>query len=208
MARYTGPVCRLCRREGEKLFLKGDRCYSNKCAIERREGNPGVHVKFRGHFSEYKQQLREKQKVKRMYGLLERQFRKVFFRAEARKGVTGENLLQLLESRLDNMVYRSGFASSRKEGRQFVTHGHFLVNGKIVNIPSFQVKAGDTITVVEDARNSSRINESLNAIEGRRVPDWLELERSTFQVKVRSLPTREQLTHPMKEQLIVELYSK
>lgn len=208
MARYTGPVCRLCRREGEKLFLKGDRCYSNKCAIERREGSPGVHAKHRGHFSEYKQQLREKQKVKRMYGMLERQFRKFFHSAESKKGVTGENLLGMLEARFDNMVYRSGFASSRREARQLVLHGHFLVNGKSVNTPSYLIKPGDTITVAEGARGISRINESLTAIESRRVPEWLELDRTSYQVRVRSLPTREQLTHPMKEQLIVELYSK
>ena len=208
MARYTGPVCRLCRREGEKLFLKGDRCYSNKCAVERREGSPGVHAKLRGHFSEYKQQLREKQKVKRMYGLLERQFRTLFHKSDAMKGVTGENLLQMLEGRLDNMVYRSGFATSRKEARQLVLHGHFVVNGKKVNIPSYQVSPGDTITVVERARSFARINEALNAVESRRVPEWLELDRGNGQVKVRALPSREQLTHPMKEQLIVELYSK
>lgn len=208
MARYTGPVCRLCRREGEKLFLKGDRCYSNKCAVERREGSPGVHAKHRGHFSEYKQQLREKQKVKRMYGLLEQQFRNFFKRSEAQKGATGENLLRMLESRLDNMVYRCGFASSRREARQMVIHGHFLLNGKPVNAPSCMVSPGDTITIAEGARNFSRINESLNAVESRRVPEWLELDRSSFQVRVRALPTREQLTHPMKEQLIVELYSK
>lgn len=208
MARYTGPVCRLCRREGEKLFLKGDRCYSNKCAVERREGNPGVHTKARGSVSEFKRQLREKQKLKRMYGLLEKPFRALFHKADAMKGVTGQNLLSLLEGRLDNMVYRSGLASSRREARQFVTHGHFLVNGRAVNVPSYQLKAGDAITVVEPARKFSRINESLNTTESRKVPDWLELDRANFQVKVRSMPTREQLTHPMKEQLVVELYNK
>ena len=208
MARYRGPVCRLCRREGEKLFLKGDRCFSNKCAVERREGPPGVHAKLRGHFSEYKQQLREKQKVKRMYGMLERQFRSLFKAADSQKGVTGENFLRVLESRLDNMVYRSGFAASRKEGRQFVTHGHFLVNGKAVNIPSYQVKPGDVISLVEAKRNMGRVNEALTQAESRKVPEWLELERATYSVKVRALPTREQLTHPMKEQLIVELYSR
>lgn len=208
MARYTGPVCRLCRREGEKLFLKGDRCFSNKCAVERREGSPGVHAKHRGHFSEYKQQLREKQKVKRMYGLLERQFRNLFRHADSLKGVTGDNLLRLLEGRLDNMVYRCGFASSRREARQFVSHGHVLVNGKAVNVPSFQVKAGDTLTVIDGARASVRLSESLAAVESRKVPEWIELDRTNFQAKVRSLPAREQLTHPMREQLIVELYSK
>ena len=208
MARYTGPVCRLCRREGEKLFLKGDRCYSNKCAMERREGQPGVHPKMRGRLSEFKTQLREKQKVKRMYGLLERQFRRIFFVADAKKGITGEALLQELESRIDNMVYRSGIASSRREGRQLVRHGHILVNGKRVNIPSAPVKPGDVIRVVEKSRQLGRINQSLASAESRRLPDWLELDRGNYEVKIKALPTREQLTHPMREQLIVELYSK
>lgn len=208
MARYTGPACRLCRREGEKLFLKGDRCYSNKCAIERREGAPGVHGKGKGRFSEYKIQLREKQKVKRIYGLLEKQFRAVFAEAERRKGVTGETLLSLLESRLDNMVYRAGFASSRREGRHFVRYGHFLVNGRRVNIPSYQVTPGDVIAVAPKSQKSVRINESLAAVQSRRVPEWLELDREQFRATVRALPTREQLTQPMNEQLIVELYSK
>jgi small subunit ribosomal protein S4 len=208
MARYTGPVCRLCRREGEKLFLKGDRCYSSKCAIERREGCPGVHAKRRGRFSEYKVQLREKQKVKRMYGLLEKQFRNLFMEADRQKGVTGETMLGLLESRLDNMVYRAGFASSRSEGRHFVTHGHFLVNGKRVNVPSYQVKPGDVITVREVSRKAVRINESLAAIASRKVPEWIDLNAESYEAKIRALPAREQLTHPMKEQLIVELYSK
>lgn len=208
MARYCGAVCRLCRREGEKLFLKGDRCFSNKCAVERREGTPGVHGKARGHFSEYKRQLREKQKVKRMYGLLERQFRNLFHKADSQKGVTGENLLRMLEARLDNMVHRSGFASSRREGRQLVTHGHFLVNGLPVNIPSYQVKAGDVIKLVDRLQQSGRVQEAVASAEARRIPEWLELDKSNMQVVVRALPTREQLTHPMKEQLIVELYSK
>ena len=208
MARYVGPKCRLCRREGEKLFLKGDRCYSNKCAIERREGTPGVHSRLRARFSEYRVQLREKQKVKRMYGVLESQFRKIFKEADRRKGVTGENLLSLLESRLDNMVYRAGFASSRTEGRHFVSHGHILVNGQKVNVPSYYVNPGDVISVVESSRGIGRINESLASVESRMVPEWLELDTTSYQVKVKSLPTREQLTHPMNEQLIVELYSK
>jgi small subunit ribosomal protein S4 len=198
----------LCRREGEKLFLKGDRCYSSKCAIERREGPPGQHNRLRGRFSEYKIQLREKQKVKRMYGLLEKQFRAVFHEADRRKGVTGENLLQLLESRLDNMVYRAGFSSSRVEGRHLVNHGHFLVNGKRVDIPSYIVQEGDVITVREKSREIGRINESMVAVDARQVPEWIELDKGEFQAKIRALPTREQLTHPMKEQLIVELYSK
>ena len=208
MARYCGPVCRLCRREGEKLFLKGDRCYTNKCAVERREGPPGVHPKLRGRFSEYKVQPREKEKLKRRYGLLEKHFRNLFVKAERMRGVTGENLLKLLEGRLDNVLYRAGFASSRKEGRQFVTHGHVLVNGKRVDIPSFLVCAGDVVSIAEAGRSNSRINEALNVSEGRRIPEWVELDRANYSAKVRGLPSREQLTHPMKEQLVVELYSK
>lgn len=208
MARYIGPACRQCRREGEKLFLKGDRCFSTKCAVERREGPPGVHAKLRGRFSEYKVQLREKQKVKRIYGMLERQFRAFFRVAATKKGVTGEQLLSMLESRLDNMVYRAGFVSSRREGRQLVRHGHFLVNGKAVNIPSFRVAAGDTITLKESSRTIPRVNESLLAAESRKIPEWILLSREQFEARVVALPTRVQLTHPMKEQLIVELYSK
>jgi small subunit ribosomal protein S4 len=208
MARYTGPVCRLCRREGEKLFLKGDRCFSNKCAIERREGMPGQHPKLRGRFSEYKVQLREKQKVKRMYGLVEKQFRALFKKADNQKGVTGTNLLTQLESRLDNMVYRAGFAASRAEGRQFVGHGHVLVNGKKVNIPSYEVKTGDVLKVIDKSQQSAKLAAALAGAESRKIPAWLELDNKEFTAKVKSLPTREQLTHPMKEQLIVELYSK
>lgn len=208
MARYIGPACRLCRREGEKLFLKGDRCFSSKCAMERREGQPGQHAKARTKLSEYKIQLREKQKVKRMYGLLEKQFRGVFFKASARRGVTGEHLLSMLESRLDNFAYRSGFASSRKEARQLVRHGHIHVNGKKINIPSYQVSAGDTLTVASKSRSIGRINESLNIAETRKVPEWIELSKENYSAKVLALPNRAQLTHPMKEQLIVELYSK
>lgn len=208
MARYCGSVCRLCRREGEKLFLKGDRCYTNKCAIERREGQPGQHSRARGKFSEYKVQLREKQKIKRMYGLLEKQFRGVFHLADRMKGVTGTNLLRLLESRLDNMVYRSGFASSRSQARQFVTHGLFLVNGKKVNIPSYKVAPGDVLSIREKSKEATKIQESLNGTEIRKVPDWIELNKAELQAVVRDLPTRDQLTHPMKEQLVVELYSK
>jgi len=207
MARYTGPVCRLCRREGEKLFLKGDRCYSTKCAVERRESGPGVHSRPRGR-SEYKTQLREKQKVKRMYGLLEKQFRKLFGLADRKKGITGENLLVALESRLDNLVYRGGLASSRKEARQFVNHGHYLVNGVTVNIASYRLKPGDVIQLKEKSRTNPRVNESMQGVEMRKVPDWLELDREQFKVNVKALPARQELTHPMKEQLIVELYSK
>ncbi|MCC6221106.1 MAG: 30S ribosomal protein S4 [Deltaproteobacteria bacterium] len=208
MACYTGASCRLCRREGEKLFLKGERCYSNKCAMERRDSPPGVHVRARGRFSEFRLQLREKQKVKRMYGLLERQFRTTFARADRLKGVTGENLLGLLERRLDNIVYRAGFASSRREGRQFIAHGHVLLNGKSVNIPSCCANVGDVIEVAEKSRSIGRVNESLTQVTSRRVPDWLELNKENYRVTVRTLPAREQLTHPMNEQLIVELYSK
>lgn len=208
MARYTGPVCRLCRREGEKLFLKGDRCYSNKCAMERRSGPPGVHWRSRGRFSEFRLQLREKQKVKRMYGMAEKQFRSVFVEADRRKGVTGENLLQLLEGRLDNLVYRSGFSSSRSEARQLVRHGHVCVNGKRVDIPSYLVKPGDVISIREKSRGMARVNESLEAVEGRSVPEWLNLEKGAFQVTVKALPAREQIGHPINEHLIVELYSR
>ena len=208
MARYCGAVCRLCRREGEKLFLKGNRCYTNKCAIEKRDGQPGQHTRARGKFSEYKIQLREKQKIKRTYGLLEKQFRKNFHDADRMKGVTGTNLLRLLESRLDNMVYRAGFASSRAEARQLVTHGHFIINGKKVNIPSYRLQAGDVISVREKSRNLNRINEALTQVETRNVPEWIELQKNEFQAVVRDLPTRDQLPTSMKEQLVVELYSK
>ncbi len=208
MARYTGPVCRLCRREGEKLFLKGDRCYSNKCAMERREGQPGVHARIRGRFSEFKLQLREKQKVKRMYGLLERQFRRIFHVADAKKGITGVNLLLGLENRIDNMTYRGGFASSRREARQLVRHGHILLNGIRVNIPSAPVRPGDILQVAQKSQQLGRINQSLSSAESRKLPDWLELDRGNYRLTVKALPTREQITHPMKEQLIVELYSK
>lgn len=208
MARYIGPVCRLCRREGEKLFLKGERCFSSKCAIDRREGSPGQHSRLRGRFSEYKLQLREKQKVKRMYGLLEKQFRAAFKEADRLKGVTGENLLQLLERRLDNAVYRMGFALSRKQGRQLVRHGHIRVNGKKVTIPSFQLKPGDVIGLQEKSRELPRIEEALQVAETRQKPEWIEMNRDAKEATFKALPLREQLTHPMKEQLIVELYSK
>lgn len=208
MARYIGPVCRLCRREGEKLFLKGDRCYSVKCTMDRREGQPGVHPKIRGRLSEFKTQLREKQKVKRMYGLLEKQFRAVFFKADAMKGITGENLLINLEARLDNIVYRCGFASSRRDGRQVVRHGHIKVNGAKVNIPSYQVNAGDVIQLVEKSRSMGRVHQALLSAEARRLPEWLELDKDAGKATIKALPTRAQLTHPMREQLIVELYSR
>lgn len=208
MARYKKSVCKLCRREGMKLFLKGDRCYSDKCAIERREYPPGVHGQNRTKFSEYGTQLREKQKIKRLYGLLERQFRKTFAEADRRKGVTGENLIQLLESRLDNMVYRLGFANSRAEARLLIGQRHFSVNGKTVTIPSYLTKAGDTITVNEKSRKVARIHGALQAVQRRGVPEWLNLDADHFKGTVKALPVRNQITIPMSEHLVVELYSK
>jgi len=208
VARYTDSVCRLCRREGLKLFLKGERCYTDKCAIERRNYPPGEHGQGRVRFSEYAVQLREKQKVKRMYGLLERQFRRYFEMAERSRGITGEALLQLLERRLDNMIYRMGFATSRAEARQLVRHGHFAVNGRTVNIPSFLLKSGHVITVREGSRNVARIQEALAQAERRGVPDWLEVQREAFTGRVKALPTRADLTMPINEKLVVELYSK
>ncbi len=208
MARYLDSACRLCRREGLKLFLKGQRCYTEKCAIERRQYAPGQHGQKRGKLSEYGAQLREKQKVKRLYGLLERQFHGFFQGAARGKGVTGEALLLSLERRLDNMVYRFGFASSRAEARQFVLHGHFRVNGKKVTIPSYLVKPGDEIQVAEKSRQVARIVESLEAVDRRGVPAWLTLDKDNFVGRVKVLPSREELTLPIQEQLIVELYSK
>jgi len=208
LARYTDSVCRLCRREGLKLFLKGERCYTDKCAIERRNYPPGDHGQGRSKFSEYAVQLREKQKVKRMYGLMERQFRRYFTLAERSRGITGESLLLLLEQRLDNMVYRMGFATSRAEARQLVRHGHFLVNDKKVDIPSYLVKPGQTVSVRERSRTVTRILEALEQAERRGVPDWLEVQREAFTARVRALPTRADLTMPINEKLVVELYSK
>ena len=208
MARYSGSVCRLCRREGLKLFLKGERCYTDKCAIERRPYPPGQHGQARVKHSDYGIQLREKQKVKRIYGLLEQQFRKTFALAAKKKGVTGELLLQLLERRLDNVVVRLGMAGSHNEGRQLVRHGHFTVNGKKVNIPSYEVYEGDVITVREKSRKVARINESLEAVERRGVPQWLTLDKATYSGTVKALPARADTTMPINEHLIVELYSK
>ena len=208
MARYTDSVCRLCRREGLKLFLKGERCYTDKCAIERRNYPPGVHGQGRPKFSEYALQLREKQKVKRMYGVLEQQFRIYFQMAERSRGITGEILLQLLERRLDNMVYRMGFATSRSEGRQLVRHGHFLVNGRKVNVPSALLKPGDVVSVREKSRNMGRVQEALAQAEHRGAPDWLEVDREAFSGRVKMLPGRAELTMPINEKLIIELYSK
>ena len=208
MARYTGAVCRQCRREGLKLFLKGERCYTDKCAIERRNYPPGEHGQARPKFSEYSIQLREKQKLKRMYGVLENQFRRYFEMADRARGVTGETLLQLLERRLDNIVYRLGFSTSRAEARQLVRHGHFRVNGKKVDIPSFLVKPGDVITVRDRSRQIARVVEALELAQRRGVPDWLEVDPQGFSGKVKALPQRADLTMPINEKLVVELYSK
>lgn len=208
MARYTGSACRICRREGTKLFLKGDRCYADKCGFERRAYPPGQHGQRRGKTSDYGIQLREKQKVKRTYGLLEKQFRSYFHQAERQKGITGSNLLILLERRMDNIVYRLGFASSRNQARQLVRHNHFKVNGRKVNIPSYLVKPGDEITVREKSRKVTVILESMETVARRGVPEWLEMDKDNFQGSVKVYPAREDLTMPMQEQLIVELYSK
>ena len=208
MARYTDSVCRLCRREALKLYLKGERCYTDKCAIERRNYPPGQHGQKRPKFSEYALQLREKQKVKRMYGVLEGQFRRYFTIAERTRGITGEILLQLLERRFDNMIYRMGFATSRAEARQLVRHGHFLVNGRKVNIPSALLKAGDVVTVRERSRTVMRLVEALAQAEHRGAPEWVEVNREGFTARVKALPTRAELTMPINEKLIVELYSK
>ncbi|MBI3784365.1 MAG: 30S ribosomal protein S4 [Deltaproteobacteria bacterium] len=208
MARYTDSVCRLCRREGSKLFLKGERCYTDKCAIERRNYPPGQHGQARSKFSEYAVQLREKQKVKRMYGLLEDQFRRYFELAERQKGITGENLLILLEQRLDNMAYRMGFATSRAEARQLVRHGHLRVDGKKVDIPSYRVKPGQVVSIRERSRTVARILEALEQAERRGIPDWLEIQKESFSARVKALPTRAELTMPINEKLVVELYSK
>ena len=209
MARYTGSVCRQCRRENMKLFLKGDRCHTEKCAVERRNYAPGQHGQGRIKVSDYGLQLREKQRVKRTYGLLEKQFRSYFKRADRMKGVTGENLMILLETRLDSMVYRLGFSTSRSESRQLVRHGHFLVNGRKVNIPSYKVRVGDVIEVREKSREIVRINEALDGVMRRGVPSWVELERDAFKGTVKTLPVRAEMTTPaFQEQLIVELYSK
>lgn len=208
MARYRESQCRKCRREGLKLFLKGDRCYAEKCALERRAYAPGQHGQRRRKTTDYGMQLREKQRAKNIYGVLERQFRKYFQMADRMKGVTGENLFILLERRLDNMVYRMGFARSRNQARQMVMQGHFRVNGKKVSIPSYLVRQGDNISVRERSRKVPVITEAMESVERRGVPEWLMLEKEKFEGKVMAFPTREQLTLPINEQLIVELYSK
>ncbi len=208
MARYTGPVCRLCRREGIKLYLKGDRCYTDKCALERRNYPPGDHGRVRRKMTEYGMQLREKQKAKRIYGVLERQFRRYFEIAERQKGMTGENLLRLLERRLDNVVYRLGLASSRAEARQFVRHGHITVNGKRVDIPSYLVEIGDEVAVAEKSRNLVRFVELAEAAAHKTPPPWLELDVENLRGRVIGFPRREDIDVPIKEHLIVELYSR
>ena len=209
MANNTGSDCRICRRENVKLFLKGDRCYSDKCAFDRRSYPPGEHGERRGRkTSDYGIQLREKQKIKRIYGLSEKQFHLFFERADRQKGITGTNLLVALERRLDNVVFRLGFANSRTQARQMVQHSHFLVNGRKVNIPSFQVKIGDAVEVRERSKKIQLIQDSLDAVVRRGVPQWLDLEKDSLKGVVKGLPVREDLTMPMQEQLVVELYSK
>lgn len=209
MARYTGAVCRLCRREGQKLFLKGERCYTGKCSVARRSYAPGQHGQARNKkASEYGRQLRTKQYAKHYYGVLEGQFRHYFEMAENMQGVTGENLLRLLESRLDNVVYRLGFASSRAEARQLVTQGHFTVNGRKVNIPSYLVKVGQTVAVKESSRSLEKIKAIVESNSSRVVPKWLEINRDNMEAKVAAMPVREDIDLPIEETLIVELYSK
>ena len=208
MARYTGSVCRLCRREGTKLFLKGDRCLSGKCALEKRPNVTGHHGAGRKNVKEYGLQLREKQKAKRYYGVLESQFKGYFEKADKTEGVTGENLLSLLERRLDNVVYRIGLADSRKEARQLVTHGHFRLNGKKVTIPSLIVRAGDVITLREESRSSEKFKNLIEALDTRITPKWIELDKAQVVAKVAALPARDDVDFPFEEHLIVELYSK
>ena len=208
MARYTGPVCRLCRREGTKLFLKGDRCISGKCALDRRSTAPGQHGAANKKMREYGMQMREKQKTRRYYGVLERQFVNYFEEADRKEGMTGENLICLLERRLDNVVFRMGFASSHKEARQLVLHGHFTLNGNNVNIPSLIVKAGDVITVKESSRDSVKIKALAEAAANQTAPKWLEVKADAMTAKVLTLPAREDVDFDFNEQLIVELYSK
>jgi len=209
LARYTDSSCRLCRREGLKLFLKGDRCYSEKCSFERRGYAPGDHGQaHKKQRSDYGVQLREKQKLKRLYGLLEKQFRGYFEKADQQKGITGTNLLVFLERRLDNMIFRMGLANSRVEARQLISHGHFLINGKPVNIPSYLLKAGDEVSVKEGSRKITRVLEAMETVARRGVPHWLELDKENFKASIKMLPVREDLTMPVQEQLVVELYSK
>lgn len=208
MARYTGAVCRLCRREGQKLFLKGERCYSEKCSVGLRGYAPGQHGQGRKKSSEYGMQLRAKQTARRFYGVQENQFHHYFEIAERKQGITGDNLLRILESRLDNVVYRVGFASSRAEARQLVGHGHYEVNGKRVDIASYLLKAGDVVSICEKGRASEKIKAVVEANSARPVPEWIDVDRNNLSAKVIALPTREQIEAPVDEQLIVEFYSK
>ncbi|MFZ5648784.1 MAG: 30S ribosomal protein S4 [Bacillota bacterium] len=208
MARYTEAQCRLCRREGIKLYLKGDRCYSGKCAVDRKSYAPGMHGQGRKKVSEYGTQLREKQKTRRIYGVLEKQFRTYFEKAERQQGITGENLLRLLERRLDNIIYRLGLGSSRVEARQLVRHGHFTVNGRKVNIPSYTTRVGDVIEVREKSKESPRLKELMERAADRTPPPWLEYEPDQARGRVVALPTRDQIDVPVQEHLIVELYSR
>src|SRR5258705_3767572 len=209
MARYIGPVCRLCRREAMKLFLKGERCYTEKCAIEKRNFAPGQHGKTRkAKLAGYGLQLREKQKVKRIYGVLEDQFRGYFEEAERTRGITGVTLLQLLERRLDNVIYRLGLATSRPQARQLVRHGHFLVNGKKVDVPSYSVRFGEMLSVRQTSKEALAILHAIEEVKGRGIPEWLSFDAAGLSGRVVSLPTREQINLPVQEQLIVELYSK
>ena len=208
MARYTGSVCKLCRREGTKLFLKGDRCLSGKCALEKHPSVPGQHGSGRKNVKEYGLQLREKQKAKRYYGVLENQFKGYFEKAEKTEGVAGENLLNLLERRFDNVIYRIGLANSRKEARQLVTHGHFRLNGKKVNIPSLIVRAGDVITLREESRSSEKFKALIESLDSHITPKWIELDKAQVVAKIAALPQRDDVDFPFEEHLIVELYSK
>lgn len=208
VARYIGALCRICRREGEKLFLKGSRCYTEKCAVERRKYPPGQHGQGYKKLSDYGFQLREKQKVRKMYGLLERQFRRYFEKAERKKGITGEVLLQLIESRLDTIIYRMGYAPNRRSARQLIRHGHILVNGREVNLPSYEVKKGTTVEVKQSSKEIPEIVDSISKVEHRGIPSWIEIDTEKLTGKVLDIPSREELLLPIQEQLIVELYSK
>ncbi len=208
MARYRDAVCRLCRRESEKLFLKGDRCLTDKCAVERRKYAPGQHGQRRRKFSDYSLQLREKQKAKETYGILEKQFRLYYFKAEKMSGVTGTNLLQLLERRLDNIVFRMGFAANRRQARQLVLHGHFTLNGGRVNIPSFLIRTGDVVVPRDKSKKLAAIEENIAKIEHRGLPGWIEMDVNKLTGKVLNYPSRDEIEIPVKEQLIIELYSK
>lgn len=208
VARYIGALCRICRREGEKLLLKGTRCYTEKCAVERRKYPPGQHGQGYRKLSDYGFQLREKQKVRKMYGLLERQFRRYFEKAERKRGITGEVLLQLVESRLDTIVYRMGYAPNRRSARQLIRHGHILVNGREVNLPSYEVKKGNTVEVKQSSKEIPEIVDSISKVEHKGIPSWVEVDAVNLKGKVLNIPAREELQLPVQEQLIVELYSK